>query len=255
MPLNAAPAPQPSTEDDVLVEGKRQDALKTFVDRLAQAGPTDQLGRWKDFVCPSVAGIAPEQAAYVEQRIMAVASALELKRLSRCVPDLIIIVTPSADVMADRIAQIFPRDDGQGKINNFRRSDRAARWLSVTSECADGCTLRNSRIAKATTPAFSGVLILLDAWQIRGYSLGEVADYAAFVGLSNPRQADRNPSESILSMFDQPHPTGVTFVLSDSDRAYLSALYDTAMAASGAAQKDAIGKAMKRRMKDLPKEN
>lgn len=236
----------PADQSEIVIEGKRRQALSAFVDRLAAAGPTDQLGRWKNEVCPAVAGIDTAQAEWIERRIMDTAKPLHLRRPSNCLPNLIVIISPQADALAKAIAGDFPRDDGQWRINRFLKDQRPVRWLTVTTECADRCELPNSRIEKATTPAFIAVLILVDADRLTGYSLGELADYVALVGLSNPAQSNSNPSTSILSMFDDPKVAGETYSLTGRDKAFLTGLYNSPMNASARMQKGAITSALRK---------
>lgn len=253
--LAAQPVPAPSRastpEQEIVIQGKREDAVRAFVQSLARSGPTDQLGRWKQELCPAVAGIAPAEAQWMEERITAAATAVELKRLSRCMPNLIVIVTDEVDPMARRIAKIFPRDDGQTAIRRFERSNAPVRWLTVTDPCADGCTLANSRIEQSTRPAFTGVLVLIDGRRIGGFSLLELADYVALVGLTNPAQGVAHPASSILSMFDRPRETE-RFAITREDEAFLLALYNSNMANRGSAQKSAIANEMKRRLAEEP---
>ncbi|MEO7864337.1 MAG: hypothetical protein ABIR63_00480 [Sphingomicrobium sp.] len=246
------PAPPPastlttgSNAADIVIEGKRRGALRAFVERLAEAGATDQLARWKEEICPAVAGIDPAEAAWVEDRIAASAKTVGLRRRTKCVPDLLVIIDPDAAAIAKEIASDFPRDDGMWRINRFLKSDRPVRWLTVTDECAERCELRNSRITKPTTAGFTAVLILVDAKRLAGISLGELADYVTFVGLSNPRQAAKNPSNSILSLFDSAPVPGAPLAMTNRDKSFLAGLYRTQMNASAASQKSAIANAIR----------
>ena len=249
-----SPAPgSPNKDDEIVIEGRREDAVRAFVRSLDRSGPTEQLGRWKQTVCPAVAGIAPSEAAWMEERIVAVASAVDLKRQARCMPNLIVIVTDEPEATAHRIAKIFPRDDGQLAIRKFERSDAPVRWLTVTDPCGDGCSLANSRIEQSTRPTFSGLLILVDGRRVGGFSLLELADYVALVGLSNPAQGHRHPASSILSMFDRPRDGG-RYAITAEDEAFLIALYHSNMGNRSASQQSAIANEMKRRLAKPPEE-
>lgn len=245
-PSSSSPPPAGSNTADIVIEGHRRGALRAFVERLAESGATDQLARWKEEICPAVAGIDSAEAAWVEDRIAASAKTLGLHRRTKCVPDLLVIIDPDVAAIAKEIASDFPRDDGMWRINRFLKSDRPVRWLTVTDECAERCELRNSRIIKATTPGFTAVLILVDAKRLAGISLGELADYVTFVGLSNPRQTAKNPSNSILSLFDSAPVPGAPLAMTNRDKGFLAGLYRTQMSASAASQKSAIANAIRK---------
>ena len=251
--LAADPTPPPTPGPDIIIEAQRRHAIRQFVESLAQAGPTDQLGRWKDEICPAVAGIDPGEAQWLADPIVEIARTVEVKRgPSNCAPTLIVIVTPDPGGVAKEIASDFPTDDGVWRIHRFLASDRPVRWMTVTEPCGEPCALPNSRLVMATAPTFIGMLILVDANRIAGFKLGELADYVALVGLSNPKPGAQNPSSSILSMFDMPRPPSSQFALTDRDRAFLSGLYRTQVHSSFQAQKGAITNVMKRELAHSP---
>jgi hypothetical protein len=84
----------------------------------------------------------------------------------------------------------------------------------------------NSLIAKSTAASISTVFVLVDMELIKGYDLASVADYSAFVALSQITFGATNPgANTILNLFQTPpDPTRSAMALSEWDLAYVSAL-------------------------------
>jgi hypothetical protein len=218
--------------------------LRAFVDSLAQAGPTGQLARWRDWICPSVLGIETAQAAWMEDHVAEVARSLELRRSPHsCRPTLIVVVTSDAAGLAKELAEKAPISlsaDGRWRLKRFVENDRPVRWLSVTDPCGYGCALPGSRLKRGTTPAFSTVLVIVVAGKVTGFSLADLGDYVALAALANPASDTEAPASSILSMFARPRTPGTQYALTESDRAFLTGLYRSGPEQTGQAQRNAI---------------
>lgn len=250
-PAHGAPPPAPP-DNEVVVEAQRN-ALRSFVESFANAGLSEQLARWKDEICPVVAGIDAAEAQWIEQRILELGKTVGLRRgPSNCAPSIIVLIDPEPDKLAKAVANNIPRDDGLMRLRHFVASDRPVRWVTVTDECGDGCSLPNSRLVKATTPTFAGILILVDARRLSGVSLGELADYLALVALTNPRNGRQNPPGSVLSMFDRPRLAGAPYALTGRDLGFLAGLYRTQYNDTLQAQKRVIEQEMRKRLKQTP---
>jgi hypothetical protein len=248
-PVRAGDAP-PTGDDteEIVITAKQREALRSFVESLAQSGRTGQLARWDGWICPTVLGIESAQAAWLEGRIAEVASSVKLRRASdSCRPSLFVIITSDAAGLAKELQKTRPktlRTDGRWKLERFDESEQPVRWLSVTDACPHGCGLTGSRLTMSTTPMFSALLVIVDAAKVTGFSLAEVADYVALVALANPAPDTEAPVDSILSMFDRPHPPETQYVLTDSDRAFLTGLYESGANQSGQFQRNAIARTM-----------
>jgi hypothetical protein len=252
--LTATPAiAEPDKEGAIVIEGERRvkNVLRNFIASLTQAGPTDQLARWKDEVCPTVAGINPAEARFMEDRIIDLGIAAGLRGPDPgCDTTLAVIVTPDADGFANDLVRHYPvtlRTDGLSRLKNFAASSRPVRWISVTNECGEGCALPGSRLRKATRPTFYVMIIVVDAKQVAGFSIGELSDYVALVALSNPPMGGRN-SNSILSMFDRPRAQGSAFALTSYDRSFLGGLYGSSIDQSANVQRQSILSHMRKDM-------
>ena len=193
-------------------------------------------------------GVDSAQAAWIEDRIAEVARSVKLRRDShRCRPSLFVVVTADASGLAKDLAKRRPKTlstDGDWRLERFVESDRPIRWITVTDPCPNGCPLANSRLRMSTTPAFSALILLVDAGKVAGFSLAEVTDYVALAALANPAPDAQAPAESILSMFDRPREPGTQYALTDNDRAFLTGLYESGADLSGEHQRNAIIRSM-----------
>ena len=226
------PAQQPPVDaGEIVVEARPEDALRRFVEALTDPGRTRQLGRWDREICPTVAGIAPAEAAYMERRIGEIAAPLGLlAHPPGCLTSMLILVTDDAAGLAASFARQYPimlRSDGRSRLQRFVESRRAVRWLAVTDPCEGGCGLTGSRLSLPTHPEFRIMLVIVDAQQIGGVTLGGLSDYAAFVALANPPLNERRPARSIMALFEEPRPAELPSALTEQDQAFLAGLYDS----------------------------
>ena len=241
-------APNPP-EENILVEARLEQAIRNFVASMSDADRSRQLARWDREICPAVLGIDPAQADYMARRIGETAAMLRLRTGGRnCRPTMLVVVPPNAGGVALTLARNAPitlRTDGRTRLRRFVASTSPVRWLSVTNPCGDeGCGLPNSRLSRATHPEFQAMIVIVDAQQIAGFSLGEISDYVALVALGNPPLDGRRPSTSILAMFEQERVAGTRFALTEFDRAYLRGLYRTRADATGQEQRASIADRM-----------
>jgi len=257
-PPAAAQTPQQpdGTQPDIVIRGRQEQALRNFVTSLSEAGRSGQLARWNREICPEVIGIDPPQAGFMTRRIAEIANGLDVRaRDSGCRSSMLIVVTPDAAGLAASFAHNYPitlASDGRWKLTRFAATRNAVRWLSVTDLCGIGCVLPNSRLTRATHPEFKAMIVIVDAAQIGGVSLGELSDYVAMVALGNPPLESRKPATSILSMFARPRPEGGRFALTASDRSFLEGLYRSSPDVSAQSQRSSIVRHMRNAPDEAP---
>jgi hypothetical protein len=246
-PVAAQPAP---TQPDIVVEGRLEEVLRNFVAALAEPGRSGQLARWDQEICPTVAGIAPAEADYMIARIGEIVRPLHLLvGPAGCRSTALVLISPDADGLAHSLVRNYPvtlGSEGRTRLRRFAESRRPVRWISVSDLCPFGCSLPNSRLTMATHPAFKVMIVIVDARQIGGFSLGEFSDYVALVLLSSPPPGGRPPSASILSMFETSRPAGAQFALTEYDRLFLAGLYESPTNATASQQRAAIVSRMRR---------
>jgi len=243
----AQSTPPAETDPDIVIRGQQEQALRAFIASVAEAGRSGQLGRWDREICPAIIGIDQAQADFMARRIAELAASLELRtRASNCQTTMLIVVTHDATGLARHFARTYPitlRTDGRAKLNLFAATSRPVRWLSVTD--LGGGVLPNSRITMATHPEFQAMIVIVDAAQIGGYSLGELSDYVAMVALANPRVTATREQQSILSMFDRARPADGPFALTRDDRSFLAGLYRSNPHLSARSQRASIERHMR----------
>lgn len=248
-----------SNPSPIVVTGHLKDVLRTFVQSLSKEGPTGQIARWDRFICPTVIGIDPAQARFVERQIIDVAQQVGLRPLgSGCTTSFIMVVTTNARGFTKALIHDYSidfRTDGIASLRTFAETSDPVRWISISNECGgSGCELPNSRITKSTKPVLQSMVVVVDADSLHGYSLGELSDYLALVGLTNPPQGATRNSHSILSMFNQTRAAGTPFQLTQFDKSFLAGLYNSRLDAAGETQRMTIVTHMRRQIdKETPR--
>jgi hypothetical protein len=248
--LAAAQAPPPvATNPEIVVRAQQEQALRAFVEAMANPGRSQQLGRWDREICPAVLGVDQAQADYVAGRIALHAAPLGLRaRSAGCSTTMLIVVTNEAQALASAFARDYPvtlGSDGRARLGRFAASRAPVRWISVTELCPFGCSLPNSRLSLATHPAFRAMILIVDGRQIGGFGLGELADYVSLVALGNPPLSGTRPETSILSMFERARPEGYRFELTNNDRSFLAGLYRSRANAPASEQRASIARRMR----------
>ena len=239
----------------IVIQGRLKQAIGNFVQRLAQAGPTDQIAHWKNQVCPTVLGMDPVQGAFMEQRIDELARTVRLRPGgSNCLSAVAIVVTNDPNGFIADILRAYPislRTDGWGRLKRFVQSDRPVRWISITDECGYGCEI-GSRIRRETAPALAWMLVVVDSNQLHGVTVQELSDYVALVALTNPPDRPTAHPNSVLQLFDDPRPDSGSFGLTEYDRSFLAALYHEPVDRGANDQRSMIGRAMEKSLKPKP---
>lgn len=250
LPETTPPAmPKLQLPPDIVVQARADDPVRSFVEQMTQKGPTNQIGRWKDNVCPVFAGLSEDQAATIEQRMVAAWQTVGLSRPPRrCAASLIIIFTNEAGAVATDLAKRYPitlRGDGEWLLRNFVKSERPVRWLTISNECGFGCS-SGSLVSMETAPSFASMLIIVDGKQLAGITLNEMADYLSFISLCNPTTKGGAPQNSIMSLFDRSRDAKGSRSLTDRDHEFLQGLYHASANLPVSAQRSEIIARIKR---------
>jgi hypothetical protein len=234
-------------------EPVRQGSDRALIDRYVQrvsAGPrSEPVSRWRDPICPLVAGLSREQGELVLSRLSEIAVQVGAPLGSQdCRPNLYIVATkdPRATIREwiDRKDGLF-NGGGATELERFIRTDRPVRvWRNVSQTGQDGHSLSMSSQALVGAPGqaskpvlnwaedshisgnvahyIGGVAVVLDPG-IDKVKLGQLADYIALITFAGVNlDADIGEDSSILTLFRQ---GGAPQGLSAHDVAYLKALY------------------------------
>ncbi len=245
--------------DEVIVEGTRLEVerrVHAFVSNITRRGyGTESLVRWREPICPLVAGLTSEQGEYILYGVTQAASAAGAPLgAEKCRPNLHIVVASEPEKLVERWSKrargLFG-DTSPTTVRNFLQdSPRPVRvWYNTELVCGAGggspriekgpggdlsvqessigCIIRDTRLQTNYVDTFSSVIVMVDADLIKDIKLGQLADYVAMVGLAKMDvDASLGDAPTILRLFadsaDVAPPTMSTW-----DRAYLKALYRT----------------------------
>lgn len=254
-PAAAQDANATAPEDDLTeieVLSQREMARQVFKDELRQMTQRlsvfESMPRFFQPLCVDVAGLAADQARFVADRIVATSLDLGLgKPRDGCRTNAMVIVVDDPERMYKTLVRkrldlvgVLPfRDVHTRRIEDQVRSKAPVVWWSVISTAnAQGVTdddmglviLRNIALSRTTSASYRPKnlsVVMYDARQLAGASLGQIADHAALHILGMPRrQADLGGLNlpSMLRLFEG-SPAMAPEELTDFDRAYLQGLY------------------------------
>lgn len=249
---------QSTTSPDIVVTGVRPEQAQSYVAQVAIPAPTaDQLPRWDNAICTSIAGMPARQAQFLADRLAQRAAAVGLQPGGPgCQANVAIFVTRDSDSFS---RELFERDRerfayfaannvstlGRGAMDDFLSTSRAVRWWYVAQTFgADGISLAGdassggmsnapstratgTRLTGATREDLSQVIIVIDAQRVQGVQLATLADYVSFIALAqiNPN-ATTSDYPTIMNLFNGTQmnasaPNALTLW----DTAFLDALY------------------------------
>ena len=217
----------------------------------------ESLWRWKDNVCPLVAGLNKEQGEFVLARLSEIAKTAGAPLGSEtCKPNLYVIVTPDPELLLKRWwrrdVDLFDGEAGPA-VKRFLETPRPIRvWYSASTVGADGQFFiglldATSERAKPTgqptwvrvppeaatrlkltaTRNISSVIVVVDSTKISNINFGQLTAYIGLVGLAQIN-FEKQPGDvpTILRLFEssgESRPPEMTVW----DRALLRALYST----------------------------
>jgi hypothetical protein len=239
-------------------EGLRGQVHSFVYDITSRVDEIDSLALWDRPICPLVAGLTMEHGEAVLTRLSQIIAAAGAPLAGpRCDPNFNVVVTSDPERLLrkwrarDRL--MFgppPPRDGEETIRRFMHSNRPVRvWYNtqLTTNFGDtpgeaafglGSDFGGAPLIKVwTAPRLTwtalqkvaSVIIVVDEKLVKGYTLGQIADYVGMVGLTQLNlDAPPEAGPTILRLFaarsaDQSRPPG----LSSWDQSFLKALYST----------------------------
>jgi hypothetical protein len=265
-PVSGAPAPIVPPErtgkplPQVTIEAQRaslEHRLNTFVSSITRSVPRDEsLRRWREPICPLVAGLTHDEGEFLLQRLSQIARdagvPLDNEHCGR--PNLVVVITPKPDALVKAWGGHRNAFGGvRGSAAKFRRFSDKPRPVRVwynhdfgggddnpmvkgsihlrpafADVPSNGCCM-GSHFDVRDVLVFTSVAVIVDGKQARGLQLKQLSDYIAMVALTEiDLDAPLGTAPTILSLFDvrrsgvQP-PAG----LSAWDQEFLKWLYDS----------------------------
>jgi hypothetical protein len=275
-----SPGTQPRLPQ-ITVEAQRRDTerrVREFVSHIPVVSNSDEsFARWDTPICPLIAGLPRDDGAFVFTRLSEIAAAVGAPLGSRqCRANFIVLVTSdpvaSLKTWAERVhyQHLFGEADPE-KIKVFLKTQRAIRvWYNEQQASAENgsvlspgsssngpeisgpgamgvTTVRSfdaNRLEWNAVWTISSVIEVVDAGAMKGFKIGQMADYISMAGLAKFNlDADFGTAPTILRLF-QGTQDAKPSSLSDWDKAYLKALYHTRQ--SSRLQTDLIRQSMLR---------
>jgi hypothetical protein len=247
---NALAAASSEPTETIQVEGSRAEVRKqveTFVAQVTRADG-DLIGRWRDSMCPLVAGLSDAQNEFVRNRMLEVEAKVReqgAKHDPNCRPNVFVIITDDADgVFAGwqehgtkmflwKTREDLLHTDEAGPVRIWHnavelRSDDGP-WVyqkvGPAHQVKQG-RLKDSRIVSSAKEAITAVVVLLDTKKMGKVTLAQTADYLAMVSLSQVNlHADVGGTNTILKLFADAQTAAPPPSLTEWDYAFLNALY------------------------------
>jgi hypothetical protein len=244
----AASSSEPT--ETIQVEGSRAEVRKqveTFVAQVTRADG-DLIGRWRDAMCPLVAGLSDAQNEFVRNRMLEVESKVREQSQEhdpKCRPNVFVIITDDADGVFEgwkehdtkmflwKTREDLLRADQTGPVRVWHnavelRSDDGP-WVYQhvgPKRALKQGRLKDSRIVSSAKEAITAVVVLLDTKKMGKVTLAQTADYLAMVTLSQVNlHADVGGTNTILKLFADAQTVGPPQSLTEWDYAFLNALY------------------------------
>ena len=263
----AAPAQDPSSPAPVELEGltitgrRLDDVISDFVSEASAPIRRRGLARWRDPVCVGVVNLRADAAAFIADRVTAVAADLGVDAgREGCRPNIAVIATDDAGALAAALTEARRRafrtgatgtDRGGAALRDFVETERPVRWWQTSlpidsrtgqravrapGECTGACgsiydfapvvVVDSASLLRSTViDNLQRAIVIIDVDDIQNVSLAQLADYVAMVSLAQiDPNAQTDSYASILNVFAMPDTAeGLT----EWDRAYLAGLYNS----------------------------
>jgi hypothetical protein len=266
-PQSPDPDPQPVPDsqalEEVTINARRpidratleQVVIPRFVQSHASANPfINQVGRWRDDVCPITTGLQPAYNDFVTHRVLVVAQTVGAPTRGvgeKCAANVEIAFTPTPQGLVDHIAKTYPSLLGFYYAAQFKEVTTFSRpiqaWYVTATRTGDGVRWTDSqqsgplfqkrhdlgsRLSSSLSSEFVHVFVIVDSNKVTGYSLQSVSDYIAMLALTRMASLDGcNELPSITDLLAKGCEAGVPpGGLTAADSAFLKALYSSDLA-------------------------
>lgn len=277
----AAPAPTPPAQgaavDGVTVTARprtQDQVVRDFVQTYATESPVignPQIARMRSEVCPFTFGLSDNFNNFITYRVrqLALQAGAPGTGSGDCTINVRIVITDDPQPFMDEVAKKYDGLLGYHYVAQTRKVSRvkhpAQAWYVTETEDFNGgfttdspdpiegyMPIAGSRITKGWRSWIRSVLIIVDLDSIEGMEIGEVADHVAMLALAQGQtQTECKPMPSIINLFNDtcPEPFRAK-AMTDSDLAYLKALYSTSETLQANGQKAQIAREMAKILKE-----
>lgn len=231
---------KPTPLESVDVTAKREalrKELTTFVSNVTIADGSN-TARWREPICPSIVGTAPEQGEFINARIRETAkfAGAPVGEAAKCTPNLLVFLTTQPNELIAQLKARYPKLFDNMTTDEITGAMPAAHpvriWQRSTLKNADGSSpapthrLKDSRIVGSVSEELDAVIIVVDTASTGTVTFGQLSDYISMVALAQvDLRAGLENASTILRLFAgkvQERPPGQ---MTDWDRAFLKAVY------------------------------
>ena len=258
----AGSAPAATTPEDlqtVTIEARRhaeQQRAKAFVDRVVVQRLDQAYPVWREPVCVGIFGASSAQEQFIRSRLAQIfTQAGAPLAAAGCLANFHIVITAHADALVEAWTT---RLDGYAVTGWHAQKQRLEQprpirvWYGVDVVAADGttsggtcpgqsqasevrviCGAFATRLQFNELTRFDSLVMIVDLERVSDFSLGQLVDYIALVGLTRINlDAQLRGEPTLLGLFSVPREERLQG-LSDWDRAFLAALYHSNLATRG----------------------
>jgi hypothetical protein len=241
-------AANPTQQVTVQARRELEQAVHTYVEKLTHSTRfhEESIARFRAPLCLAVAGMPNAETEYVLKRVPEIATAAGAQVMPQgCSPkNFIVVFTPDADQFVKdwhgRDAVLFDANASPPQVDRFLTpsTPSAVRvWHNGVIYGRDGPvqpaeggrlamqSFDDSRLTLEAVVGLSLAIVVIDTTRTNGAKLGQLADYAAMVGLVDMQSdTDLGDAPTILRLFTEP-PEARPRHLTVWDQAFLKAIY------------------------------
>jgi len=262
-PVETDPEQKQSTIDTVEVTARRESLRKTVASFVANITRADgeSVARWRQPICPWIAGAAPEQAKFIKSRVGEISRSVGVRvnASAKCKLNLLVFLTTEPGKLQALLRERSPRTFGTASSREaaeFFDTTRPVRiWRNSLVVNAAGDSpitdtnkppqyrLKDSRILSSVAEDIAVVIVVVDTNATGAATFGQLADYVTMVALAKvDMNAELGNSPTILRLFANDSRENIPRRMTDWDHAFLKALYG--MRAQFQQQRNAIATRM-----------
>lgn len=157
---------EPEPQSDIVVTGVRPEQIQAFVEQVSAVPPSvDQIARWDDDICVSLAGLGAAQGQIVVDQISLRAHAVGLRPgATGCRPNVFVYFAANGNnfarqLLAERQSLFAYYHEegiatlGQAALSSFVETPRPVRWWHVVqTRGADGHRLGSEQAGNGSPP-------------------------------------------------------------------------------------------------------
>jgi hypothetical protein len=267
--------------ETVVVTGPKNldQSIRDFVHTYAKPTPLmGKMARWSKGapLCPDAVGLTPDDNAFIVARIHQVADMVGAPFATKlpCRPNMVVMFTPKPQALLDMVRTEKPNLLGYHTVAQMEDMTKVSHpiqaWYATATRdyngavqlddaqafdaCVDmygamrcGAAAKAGNLQDGMQSEMAAVTVVADTNQVAGLQIGALADYIAMLVLSQTQTFETClPLASIANLMTPDCEGKKAQSLSESDLAYLKALYKIDANALGTLQTSKVSNEMRR---------